>query len=102
MNGVDAMQIQVRRLSRRKNNKSFVAREEAVEIVVEIVMLHKTSACAQRGGGVPRQHPHTSPEDEQFFDLSTHKFTRCRTRFPVIFGADRKSSLKRSWEMDTS
>ena len=51
MNGVDpAMQIQVRRLSRRKNNKSFVAREEAVEIVVEIVMLHKTSACAQRGG----------------------------------------------------
>ena len=53
MNGVDpAMQIQVRRLSRRKNNKSFVAREEAVEIVVEIVMLHKTSACAQRGGTV--------------------------------------------------
>ena len=40
MNGINlAVRIQVRRLSRREEHESFIAGEEAVDIVVEIVML---------------------------------------------------------------
>ena len=54
MNGFDlAVRMEVWRLSRRKKNKSFVAREEAAEIVVGIVMLHWTSAYAQRESTAP-------------------------------------------------
>ena len=63
-----ATRIQVRRSSWRNKNKSLVARKEAVEIVVEIVMLRRTSARTQREK-CSDKFLRTSPEDVPFFDL---------------------------------
>ena len=94
--GVDpAMRIQVWRSSWRNKNKSFVAREGAVVIVVEIVMLRRTSARTQREKYRDKfLRTSLELEDAPVFDLPTHKFTFCRTGFPVISGADGKSSLE--------
>ena len=95
MNRIDLpVRIQIRRLIRREEHESFVACKEAVDIIVEIMMLHAGySQLELAREGQFRTQPRTSPEDAPFFDLPIHRFTCCRTRFPAIFGMDGKSSL---------
>lgn len=51
MNGIDlSVRIQVRCLSRREEHESLVTREEAVDVIVEIVMLGRKSVILTRSG----------------------------------------------------
>ena len=51
-----SMGIQIRRLGRREEHESFVACEEAIDVIVEIVMLMQMVSRHPRERGIIRDH----------------------------------------------
>ena len=65
-----SVRIQILRLGRGEEHESFVAREEAIDVIVKVVMLIQMVSQHPR-----ERHSPTSPEEAPFFDLPSHRFT---------------------------